>query len=523
MSADGDLAVGDLRAVRPRRPRGRRSARRRPSASRCRPRRRPDRRSHVAVLELRAVDRAVGEIGGLDVAVLRASRCRPRRRRGRRSGRRRPSASARRPTSPSFRSAEATSPSLSFAPSTAPSARSAVLTSPSLSRAESTAESASCAAVTAPAASFSVVTAPSASAAAPTAPAASFAAVTAPSCRCAAPTAPAASLPAVTAASARSALSTLPSTICLDSHLDALVLARRLVGALGDAQSAQRGLDDVDLRGRRGCREQRHADGDGTMVAETDHLARVYRPASAGLSDTAPMSPRAARRRDGAARRHTACGRAVRARCAAVRRLRPRPVLRDALRLLRLQHVRAGRRSDTPRPRTRRRLPRPTTACRRALPAGRCRARGGRPALVRDLELGRRRPRPLRAQPRLLALARLVGARPRRALARRRRALVERPAPGPLRRRRGSGRSPAAGRERLTARAAPDRADDARRPARDWPRLDGPVPAAAAGVGCRRLLDRSPGARWTDGCSPTWRELLDERDTRAAVGRALAG
>ena len=62
-----------------------------------------------------------------------------------------------------------------------------------------------------------------------------------------------------------------------------------------------------------------------------------------------------------------------------------------------------------------------------------------------------RRRAPLAAQPRLLARRRLVGHRPRRAQPRRRRALVEREAPGRLRRARAGGVSPAAGRETLDA------------------------------------------------------------------------
>ena len=85
------------------------------------------------------------------------------------------------------------------------------------------------------------------------------------------------------------------------------------------------------------------------------------------------------------------------------------------------------------------------------LPARRRGARRARARVVRDLQLGGVRGRALRAQRRLLALARLVGARARRALARRRRALVERAASrARYAERARAGRSPAAGRERLT-------------------------------------------------------------------------
>ena len=69
----------------------------------------------------------------------------------------------------------------------------------------------------------------------------------------------------------------------------------------------------------------------------------------------------------------------------------------------------------------------------------------GRLRLVRGVELGPRRRRPLPAQRALLARRQLVGLRARRPQPRRRRALVERQAPGPLRGRAERGPSPAAG------------------------------------------------------------------------------
>ncbi len=61
-------------------------------------------------------------------------------------------------------------------------------------------------------------------------------------------------------------------------------------------------------------------------------------------------------------------------------------------------------------------------------------ARGGRAGLVRGLQLGARRRGPVPPQPPLLDRRGLVGRRPGRALPRRRRAVVERPAPRGVRR-----------------------------------------------------------------------------------------
>ena len=100
---------------------------------------------------------------------------------------------------------------------------------------------------------------------------------------------------------------------------------------------------------------------------------------------------------------------------------------------------------------------------------------------------------PLRAQPRLLALARLVGARPGRALARRRRALVERPASRALRRAPGAGRSPAAGaRAARPPRSARTERTMLRHPPRRGARRS---TARTAAAGSRRRPARSRGAR----------------------------
>ena len=84
---------------------------------------------------------------------------------------------------------------------------------------------------------------------------------------------------------------------------------------------------------------------------------------------------------------------------------------------------------------------------RRQVRRGRRAARRRRAELVRGLQLGPRRRGPVPAQPPLLDRRRLVGGRPGRALPRRRRALVERPAPRgvrrPARRRPSARRTPA--------------------------------------------------------------------------------
>ena len=74
-----------------------------------------------------------------------------------------------------------------------------------------------------------------------------------------------------------------------------------------------------------------------------------------------------------------------------------------------------------------------------------------RARVVRGVQLGPRRRGPVPAQPRLLARRRLVGRRSRRALARRRGALVERQAPRGVRRPVAAGASPAQAREVLDA------------------------------------------------------------------------
>ena len=76
---------------------------------------------------------------------------------------------------------------------------------------------------------------------------------------------------------------------------------------------------------------------------------------------------------------------------------------------------------------------------------------GRRAGLVRGLQLGRRRGGPVPAQPPLLDRRRLVGRRPGRALPRRRRAVVERQAPGGVRRADRRRPSPAHAREVLDA------------------------------------------------------------------------
>ena len=103
---------------------------------------------------------------------------------------------------------------------------------------------------------------------------------------------------------------------------------------------------------------------------------------------------------------------------------------------------------------------------RRQVRAGRRRARGRRTRLVRAVELGARRGGAVPAQPPLLARRRLVGHRARRALARRRGALVERQAPGGVRGAAAGGGVPRQDREVLDA-APRGRAGDARDPARE--------------------------------------------------------
>lgn len=88
---------------------------------------------------------------------------------------------------------------------------------------------------------------------------------------------------------------------------------------------------------------------------------------------------------------------------------------------------------------------------RRPLPDRRAGAQRGRLLLVRGLQLGHHRGRPLPPQRALLDRRRLVGRRPRRAQPRRRGALVERQAPGRLRPGHRRGPHPGQGRELLAA------------------------------------------------------------------------
>ena len=125
---------------------------------------------------------------------------------------------------------------------------------------------------------------------------------------------------------------------------------------------------------------------------------------------------------------------------------------------------------------------------------------------------------PLRAQPGVLALARLVGPRPGRALARRRRPLVERPPSRALRRTPGAG-TLARGRARAARRRpAADGAHDAAHPPRRGPaaRRRGHRPARGAArprrAGARR---RAADARRPAAGRP--------RRARAAASRARGG
>ena len=130
--------------------------------------------------------------------------------------------------------------------------------------------------------------------------------------------------------------------------------------------------------------------------------------------------------------------------------------------------------------------------------------------------------RPLRAQRRRPAFPRLVGAGAGGALARRRRAVVERAAPGAPRRARAlRAASPAAGRERLTA----DQRAPGARPARDPAarRAARPAPSdqeEAAGGACR---GRAAGtARRSRAASRSSRSRAGSRRTGSRWGRAPA-
>ncbi len=148
---------------------------------------------------------------------------------------------------------------------------------------------------------------------------------------------------------------------------------------------------------------------------------------------------------------------------------------------------------------------------RRQVRAGRRAARQSRSGLVRGLELGEGRREPLPPQPALLDRRRLVGRRPRRALPRRRRAVVERQAPGGVRRpdrlRAQPGARPRGARRRQPpGGAGAARAAAARRACRPSV-LDAHGRAAVPDLVARGLLDRSAATGWSRpapvGCSPT--------------------
>ena len=126
-------------------------------------------------------------------------------------------------------------------------------------------------------------------------------------------------------------------------------------------------------------------------------------------------------------------------------------------------------------------------------------ARRRRPALVRGRQLGPDRRRPLPPQHGLLGRRRLVGRRPGRALPRRRRALVERPAPLALD---GAcwprARSPAAGREAARRRRRAAGARDARGAA-----ARGPGARTAARRARRRGQLAADGLLDPDALAPT--------------------
>ena len=129
-----------------------------------------------------------------------------------------------------------------------------------------------------------------------------------------------------------------------------------------------------------------------------------------------------------------------------------------------------------------------------------------RPGVVRGVELGARRGQPLPPQPALLDRRRLVGRRSRRALPRRRRALVERQAPRGVRR--PAGRRP---QPRPRARGA-RRGEPARRA--------GAAGGAAARRARPRRAGRRPGARrcpasWPTGC---WCPRTDRWCSPGAAG-----
>ena len=137
--------------------------------------------------------------------------------------------------------------------------------------------------------------------------------------------------------------------------------------------------------------------------------------------------------------------------------------------------------------------------------------------LVRDLQLVPRRGEPVPAQPPLLDRRRLVGRRPGRSLPRRRRAVVERQAPGGVRRPAGRRTQPGAG-PRGARRRDPAGGTGAARAA---------AARGAAAVGARR---RRAGARWTTWsaagllepaasgwCSPA-RRLLGDAVVRDLLG-----
>ena len=132
-------------------------------------------------------------------------------------------------------------------------------------------------------------------------------------------------------------------------------------------------------------------------------------------------------------------------------------------------------------------------------------ADGGRAGLVRGLQLGPGRGGPVPAQPPLLDRRRLVGRRSRRALPRRRRAVVERQAPGGVRR---------------ADRRRPARPTPARCSTRDPPGRAGAARAAAAHGLPLDVLD-APGRDGSRSLADGWPRSGDRLvlTPRAAAGR----
>ena len=131
-------------------------------------------------------------------------------------------------------------------------------------------------------------------------------------------------------------------------------------------------------------------------------------------------------------------------------------------------------------------------------------------ALVRALELGAGRGSPVPAQPPVLDGRRLVGCRPRRTLARRGRAVVERQAPGGVRRAAGRGSEPGPGPRGARRRDPSGRAGAPGAAAADRPADD---PAGRGRAGGR-------AARWRPtGCSCGSVDRLHADPARPAAGR----